>query len=383
LNPRYFLFILLAKDKGDVLLTRRSILAALATWPLAAQTLSFTPQTVSAGNSPISVRLHDFDRDNKLDIVVINGDGSETVSVLLNLGGGNFSAPITSATGGFGSMALTAADFNHDGKEDLAVVNNLTNNVSILLGNGDGTFSLGSLAGVHEGPVSVAEADFNGDGNVDLAVVNSLTGDVTILLGKADGTFRPGTNVFVGSSPTGIKSGDFNGDGFPDFAVANGTLGQELVYIFLGNGDGTFRSGGKVHVGIEPFALVAEDFNHDGTIDLGVANLGANTVSVLLGNGNGTFKPATNYPAGNGPVSIRVGSFSQSGNADLALCADVSAEVLVFLGNGDGTFQTPQPFSTGDFCNSLAVGDLEQTGRSDVVAATTDNLVVLINNGPG
>jgi hypothetical protein len=195
--------------------------------------------------------------------------------------------------------------------------------------------------------VSVTEADFNRDGNVDLAVVNSLTGDVTILLGKPDGTFRPGTNVFVGSAPTGIKAGDFNGDGIPDFAVANGTLGQELVYIFFGNGGGTFRSGGTVPVGNEPFALVAQDFNHDGKTDLAVADLGANTVSVLLGNGNGTFQPAANYSAGNGPVSIRVGSFTTSGNPDLAVCADVSAEVLVFLGNGDGTFQTPLPFTTG------------------------------------
>jgi hypothetical protein len=372
-------FLFYTSAKGE-LLKRLPIFAALAVWPMAAQTLSFTAQTVSAGNAPTSVRLADFNGDKKPDIVVINAGGSDTVSVLLNLGNGSFSAPITTATGGLGGIALTSGDFNHDGRADLAVVNNLTNNVSILLGNGDGTFRLTGYFGVHEGPVSVTEADFNRDGNMDLAVVNSLTGDVTILLGKRDGTFRPGQNVFVGSAPTGIKAGDFNGDGIPDLAVANGTLGQQLVYILLGNGDGTFRAGGTLPVGNDPYALVAHDFDHDGKTDLAVANLASSSVSVLLGNGDGTFQPAVDYPGGNGPVAIRVGSFNPGSNADLAVCADVAAEVLVFLGKGDGTFRPPLSFPIGSFCNSLAVGDLTQSGRSDIVTATTGGVVVLLNN---
>jgi hypothetical protein len=204
--------------------------AVLAAGSLAAQPLVFTTQTISAGNSPISLRLADFNGDKKTDIVVVNSGGSDTVSVLLNEGGGSFSAPLATLTGGLGGIALASADYNHDGKADLAVVNNLSNNVSILLGNGDGTFRLGSYASVGDGPVSIAEADFNRDGNTDLAVVNSLTGNVTILLGKRDGTFRPGTNIFVGSAPTGITTGDFNGDGIPDFAVANNLL---LVFLSL------------------------------------------------------------------------------------------------------------------------------------------------------
>jgi len=324
---------------------------------------------VSAGNSPISIRLADFNGDSKPDIVVINAGGWGTVSVLLNLGGGNFSAPISTSTGGSGAIAITSGDFNHDGKADLAVVNNVSNNVSILLGNGDGTFRLDSYASVHTGPVAITQADFNRDGNLDLAVVNSLTGDVSILLGNPDGTFRAAPQLVVGSAPTGIKAGDFNGDGIPDLAVADGSLGQQLVYIFLGNGDGTFRSGGTVPVGNEPFALVAHDFNHDGKTDLAVANLASNNLSVLLGNGNGTFAPAVNYPAGIGPLSIRAGAFHHGGHVDLAACADVSAEILVFMGNGNGTFRTPLTFPTGDYCYSLAVGDLNQDGKADIVAA--------------
>ena len=213
-------------------------------------------------------------------------------------------------------------------------------------------------------------------------MVISFTGDVSILLGKADGSFQAPMNVFVGSAPTGIKAGDFNGDGIPDFAVANGTLGQELIYVFWVTATGTFRSGGTVEVGNEPFALVAHDFNHDGKTDLAVANLASNTMSVLVGNGDGTFQPAVSYPAGNGPVSVRAGAFNRPGNTDLAVCTDVSAEVLVYLGHGDGTFREPISVPIGGSCNSPAKGDLNLDGQTDIVTATTDHVVVLLNNGP-
>src|SRR5579871_4753673 len=110
------------------------IFAALALGPLSAETLDFTPTSIDAGNSPTSIRLIDFNGDNLPDIIVINAGGPGSVSVLLNQGQGSFSAPMTTLTGGSGAIALTSGDFNHDGYEDLAVVNNLTDNVSILLG---------------------------------------------------------------------------------------------------------------------------------------------------------------------------------------------------------------------------------------------------------
>ncbi|HTQ58212.1 MAG TPA: VCBS repeat-containing protein [Bryobacteraceae bacterium] len=341
-----------------------------------AQNLYFQSTLMSAGNAPIAVRVADFNGDRLPDIAVINSGGSGTVTVLLNAGAGSFSGPIASTTGGLGAWAMTVGDFNHDGKADLAVVNNVTNNVSILLGRGDGTFRTGSFAPAHQGPVAITEGDFNRDGNLDLAVVNSISGDVTILLGRRNGAFQPGTPVFIGSAPTNIRAGDFNGDGILDLAVTNGTLGQHLVYLLLGNGDGTFRNAGTMTVGYEPFAIIANDLNHDGGADLVVADLVSNEISVLLGNGDGSFRTAVNYPAGNGPVAVRAGHFAGSGNLDLAVCADVSAQVLVYPGNGDGTFRSPLPQPTGSPCNSLAVGDLYQTGRTDIVAATANGLVL-------
>ena len=358
---------------------RNLLFLALAIPAASAQTLSFEPITMSAGESPVAVRLADLTGNGLLDIAVINGDGFNTVSVLLNLGGGQFSSPMASPIDGLGAMAMTVGDFNHDGKADLAVVNNLTNNVAILLGNGDGTFHVGSFAPVDQGPVAITEADFNGDGNLDLAVVNSISGDITILLGKRDGTFAPGTNIYLGSAPTNITAGDFNGDGIADLAVTDGVLGQTLVYILLGNGDGTFQSPNTVKVGDEPFAIVAEDFNHNGYTDLAVANLVSSTISVLLGDGNGDFQRAVNYKAGNGPVALKAGKFTQSGNIDLVACDDVSDEILVFLGKGDGTFRAPLAQPTGASCNALAVGDLLQSGIMDIVATTPSGLVLFQN----
>lgn len=362
---------------------RRFLVVVLAVGSLAGQTLNFTTVSLAAGSSPKSIHLASFNRSPYLDIAVVNAGGidQDNVTVLMGSASMMFSQPLVTPTGGLGSLALTTGDFNHDGKTDLAVANNVSNNVSILMGNGDGTFQQAVTYGAHEGPVAIARADFNGDGNLDLAVVNSFSGDVTILLGNRDGTFGAPHNISVGSSPTDVKAGDFNGDGIPDLAISNGALGGRIVQILLGNGDGTFRAGGSVKAGNEPFALALGDFNLDGKADLAVANLASNNLSVLLGNGNATFQPAVNYAAGRGTLAVKVGDFNLDNKPDLAACADVSADVLVFLGNGDGTFQTPQSFSTSSACNSVAVGDINADGKPDIAVANTNGVVLFINNG--
>src|SRR6516164_340033 len=124
---------------------------------------------------------------------------------------------------GSGPQSVAVGDFNGDGKPDLAVVNSYSNNVSVLLGNGDGTFqpavSYGTGSGT--GPAFVAVGDFNHDGKLDLAVANSNSSNVSVLLGNGDGTFQTAVNYDVGGAPTSIAVGDFNHDGKLDLAVAN------------------------------------------------------------------------------------------------------------------------------------------------------------------
>ena len=135
----------------------------------------------------------------------------------------------------------------------------------------------------------IAVGDFTGDGHIDLAVANSGSNTMSVLLGNGDGTFQSQVTYPVGQAPQAVAAGDFTGDGHLDLAVTNS--GDNTVSVLLGNGDGTFRPQVTYPVGQAPQALVAGDFTGDGHLDLAVANSGSNTVSMLLGRGDGTFAP--------------------------------------------------------------------------------------------
>src|SRR6266850_2500803 len=150
-------------------------------------------------------------------------------------------------------------------------------------------FPVGSVS------INVALGDFNGDGVADLAVTNYLAGTVSVLLGNGDGTYRPALSVPVGANPWAIAVGDFNSDHILDLAVTN--YGSSTISVLLGNGDGTFRAAAPVAVDT-PTSVAVGDFNGDGKSDLVVTNYGSSTVSVLLGNGDGTFRAASPIAVG-------------------------------------------------------------------------------------
>src|SRR6266404_5754296 len=170
-------------------------------------------------------------------------------------------------------QGLLAADFNADGKSDLAVANKGSNNVSILLSNGDGTFTTKSTSSAGTGANWLAAGDFNEDGKLDLAVANSGStgaGGVSVFLGNGDGTFTLKSSPNTGGGPSSVVAEDFNADGHLDLAVINETDGT--VAILLGAGDGTFSAGNTLTVGTNSQVIVAGDFNEDGGLDLAVSN---------------------------------------------------------------------------------------------------------------
>ena len=299
--------------------------------------------------------------------------------------------PIPFATGS-GPSSVVTPDFNGDGKLDLAVANSGSNNISILLGNGDGTFQPALNQSAGSGPASMAVGDFNGDGKLDLAVANSGSNNVSVFLGKGDGTFQSAVDYAADASPTWIAAGDFNGDGKLDLAVAN-RLSND-VSVFLGKGDGTFEPALNTVVAGAPFALAVGDFNGDGKLDLFAATFAAQAVSVLLGNGDGTFQPVASYAAG-GAVSAVVGDFNGDGKLDVALGIIPSGNmgptnVSVLLGNGDGTFQPAVDYSVGSnaYVSSVLVGmeDLNGDGKLDLTVAIyggEDIFSLLLNKGDG
>ena len=265
------------------------------------------------------------------------------------------------------SESFAVADFNHDGKLDLAVVGG---ELQIFLGNGDGTFQKPINYRVGKSPGSVAVADFNGDGKLDLAVANYLSSTVSILFGNGDGTFQTPTTLNVPTGPSLIVVGNFNGDLRPDFLVFDG----EYISVFLNTGEGTFRGPVTTTVQNGSSALGIGDFDRNGTLDLAVAEntLTTSSILIMLGNGDGTFIEGPSYPVLTGPMSVTVDDFRGDGRLDLAVASFLGGTVDVLLGNGDGTFQQAANY-TSYFADWVTTGDFDGDGKPDIIVSNQDD----------
>jgi FG-GAP-like repeat/FG-GAP repeat len=351
-----------------------------------------TPRDFAVGASPISIVVADFNGDGKLDIATANQRGGN-VSILLGKGDGQFADAKTASLGkSFYSTAMASGDFNGDGKPDLVVVD-VNGGVQVLEGRGDGTFQkrFDTLLQDENRSMALAVADFNNDGILDLAITLPRTDQIAMLFGIGNGTFHAPTFLMVGATPVGLVAGDFNGDGNIDLAEAN--QGSNLIGILLGNGNGTFTVPTKYSTGgtLTP-TLTVSDFNNDGKPDIGVVNylFASVTLAVLLGNGDGTFQPAqlSTTIFLNGRTTLVVGDFNQDGILDVVLPGGVEQNDQfpvvgsLFLGVGDGTFQFPVsvPISLGAY--ALGAGDFNGDGTLDLAAALDGNVVqVRLNLG--
>jgi hypothetical protein len=349
--------------------------------------------SVSPSTELSYVAVADFNGDGKADLATLNWNSNGSVSVALGNGQGSFQSPTDYPVGQYPS-SVVAGDFNGDGKLDLAVANDgdlsagaPPTTVSVLLGKGDGTFQPAtsfSVAGY--GAFSIAIGDFNGDGKADLAVANigspnaGKSASLSVLLGRGDGTFQPAFSYPANPGSSFVTVSDFNGDGVSDLVLAN----NAGVSVLLGNGDGSFRAGQTYPTGGSAAVWIAvSDFNGDGKADLAV--VGSGKVNVLLGNGDGTFQAAVQYAAGTGAYSIAVGDFNGDGVADLVVANDGGNSVSVLFGNGNGTFQAAVNYDAGDIPSCLAVADFNGDGVADLVLSNSANtdVTVLIGSGPG
>ncbi len=344
----------------------------------------------------------DLNGDGKLDLITeAGGTSAPSVSVLPGNGDGTFGTPIvdTSNLLPLYSTTIAVADLNGDGKLDLAFSDpsQPENSVTVLLGNGDGTFqNPPSTYSAGVSPAVVMALDANGDGKPDLAfAAGGSDGAITVLINRGDGSFPNAVTYPVLPNPYSIAAGDFNGDGKKDLVITN-YMGTGGVSALLGNGNGTFQPAmnsptGTVPFGASPNDVVAGDFNRDGKLDLVVEDSELDSTPVLatlLGKGGGGFQDNINLALAGSVQSLAVDDFNGDGKLDVVATAGNTSNALIFLGKGDGTFASPQTVSVGPMklsppFHTVLTGDFNRDGKPDIAVATDKGVAVLLGNGDG
>ncbi|MFH0799397.1 MAG: VCBS repeat-containing protein [Pseudomonadota bacterium] len=278
----------------------------------------------------------DFNNDGVMDVAV-SGWFVNRVTIAFGDGIGSFVA------GGnydvdFGPCGVVAADFNGDGNVDVATANNWVDDVSILINNdGTGTFPIfpaavnyavgaGSNLSFSRGLIA---GDFNNDGRLDLAAANWTGNSVSILMGNGDGTFAGNVDYTVGTQPSLLIAGDFNGDGDLDLAISN--RGDNSISVLFGAGDGTFGNRANYAVGTQPWGIIAADLFGSGYVDIAVGNAADNNLTVLRNNGTGTFTAYADYATGASPFFLVAADFNRDGKIDLATANSQAALAVSVL----------------------------------------------------
>ena len=355
-------------------LAAAALFALLAAFAAAAETPNF-PGAVSypTGIEPLGIVAADFNGDGRLDLATANRGGN-SISILIGNGNGTFKANVDYAVGA-SPTALSLGDFNKDGFLDIAALNSQGSSMSILLNRGDGTFKDAVAYSIAPHPaIAIATGDFDGNNILDVAVVSSNQ-SVSMFYGNGDGTFAPArdfdANNAVDLGIRAIVAARIDNDDFTDLVTLNGT--DRSVSILHSYGNTNFALLGSTPVfGSLPTFLAAGDFNGDGKTDL-VAGAVAGGLSVLIGNGDGTFQPPVQYSVANSLTGLVTVDVDGDGALDLVITNADNFNSLgyltIYVGNGNGTFRSPLTYPIAYLPAGLTVGDFDQSGHPDVAIA--------------
>lgn len=351
-------------------LERRAYFAIAFAAPVSFQV---EPNDIGTLQSPV---IGDFDKDGKADVIVVdaatNGTGVGRYAFAAGRGNGTYQLGPSFSGGVFSGPAM-AGDFNGDGNLDLVASNpgppdgtSTGNTLSVVLGNGNGTFGTPANFTVGQEPLTLAVADFNGDGKADVAVGNRTGNTVSILLGNASTTLGTATTIAVGQDPASVVTGDFNADGKPDLVVGSAGGSSPGLYGLLGNGDGTFAA--PVITSGPPGVTAVGDFNADGKLDVAVSASVSGQATILTGNGNGTFTGTAPYPT-TGFIAL-VADYDADGKQDIAFSGNTTTSstqfVQILSGTGAGSF-LPTLVLSADNPGAGSVGDVNGDGKPDLI----------------
>lgn len=342
---------------------------------------TFAQPRYGTGYPSGGIAMGDLDEDGHLDAAL---NESSRVSILLGEGDGTFTASGTYPTGD-ASTGIVLGDFDRDGHLDVATAR--TYGVAFLRGAGDGTFSPAAYFAGGESHSVIIATDTNGDAILDLVVNNQAT-DVEVFQGNGDGTFWA-YRVFSGWSPQGIASADLNGDQIQDLVIGSkpSSSGPGGLAIVRGLGGGSFAAPVHLTWGAVPGEITIADLNGDALPDLIatrylLAGDYADEVSVFLGLGGATFAPRQVYPAGDGARWAAVGDLDGDGVVDIATANVSSVDVAILRGDGSGGFAPRLRFATLASLLGLAIGDVDEDGDNDIAVAVSTALAsVLLNSG--
>jgi hypothetical protein len=352
--------------------------------------VSFRDATYCLGGpSPWDVVAIDVNHDLNPDLVVADF-GASTLDVYLGNGDGTFQPP-TQVTVFSSPTSLAAGDFDENGDVDFAVgyedqtVQSRTD-VSVVFGNGDGTFQAPISLTAGQWPVKVAVADFDGDGHDDVAAAESLTSEVSVFRGNGDGTFMPAPAHLSAVEPWGMVAARLDGDAHPDLAVVNAS---GVVSVFFSHTDGTWSSPGTTYTMADTnaYALAAGDLDCDGANDLVVSQIGGDGgFDVLHNDGTGVFTFDEHQPLRGGAEGLAIADFDGDGILDLATAnytdAYTAQAIAVLPGNGDDSFADPFFFKADNNPQGLAALDLDHDGKADLAVASRYGFVSILLTTP-